>query len=51
VAAQTKITSTAQEKAHFEPSHPEADAANFPNQSFVVRTFTSVATFGIYALQ
>src|SRR3984885_7184980 len=48
-APQTKMTSTAQEKAHFDPSQPEANAANLPNQSFVVRILTSVATFGICA--
>src|ERR1700760_2360900 len=38
------MTATAQENAHFEPSQPDANAANRPNQSLVVLVCTSMAT-------
>jgi hypothetical protein len=34
--AQMTIMAPAPANAHFDPSHPEAEAANFPNASFVV---------------
>src|SRR5271156_2723853 len=42
VIPQTTMIMAAAANAHLEPSQPEARAANLPNQSFVVRTFTSI---------
>jgi hypothetical protein len=36
-AAQMTITMPVPANAHFDPSQPEAEAANFPKASFVVR--------------
>src|SRR5271155_4410197 len=41
VIPQTTIIITATANAHLDPSQPEAVAANFPNQSLIVLTFTS----------
>ena len=37
MAAQRTIMMPAPANAHFDPNHPEAEAANFPKASFVVR--------------
>src|SRR5271163_3852041 len=44
VIPQTTIIIMATANAHLDPSQPEAVAANFPNQSLVVLTFTSNGT-------
>jgi hypothetical protein len=49
VTAQTRMIRVAPAKAHVEPSQPEAEAANLPNQSFVVRAFTSNGISFIFA--
>jgi hypothetical protein len=44
---QTTMTRPAPAKAHLDPNQPEAEAANLPNQSFVVRVCTSMGGFFI----
>src|ERR1700735_5325819 len=41
------MTRPAPAKAHLDPNQPAAEAANLPNQSFVVRACTSIGVFFI----
>jgi hypothetical protein len=49
--AQITMTNPAPANAHLDPNHPDAEAANCPNQSFVARVCTSRGDLFISKLQ
>jgi hypothetical protein len=44
VTAHKTMINPAAAKAHFDPNHPDAEAANLPNQSLVILDFVSTGT-------
>jgi hypothetical protein len=41
------MTNPAPAKAHFDPNHPDAEAAKLPNQSFVILVFVTTGSYFI----